>query len=125
MLWPIQLGLLWLVVAAQQPKGFRGRLFPMNPHLDHWPRAQRRRSWSASPRGIFSLAATPPPDDTQQPLGPSSCTGEVLFPELGSGARLRGHGAVVSVVPGSCCSAPESPDNCANDAFRVEGRRLL
>ncbi|KAJ1130648.1 hypothetical protein NDU88_008999 [Pleurodeles waltl] len=123
MLRPVRPGLLKPEVADQLPKDLRDRRLPISLHLGHWPRAQRRLSGSANPHGMFSHAAAPPPGDTRLPLGLSTRTGEVLSPELGSGAGPRG--AVVSVVPGSCCSVPESPDGCANDAFRVEGRRLL
>ncbi|KAJ1130272.1 hypothetical protein NDU88_008626 [Pleurodeles waltl] len=60
-----------------------------------------------------------------QPLGPSSRTGEVLSLALGSGTRPRGRGVAVPKATGSCCRAPESPEDCASDAFRVGGRRRL
>ncbi|KAJ1109423.1 hypothetical protein NDU88_006784 [Pleurodeles waltl] len=121
MLRPVRPGLLRPADAAQLPKGLRGRRLPISPHLVLWPRAQRRLSGSENPRGIFSPTAAPLSGQHGQPLGLSTRTGEVLSPELGSGARPCCCGAVDSVVPGSCCSAPDSPDGCAHDAFRVEG----
>ncbi|KAJ1134757.1 hypothetical protein NDU88_001204 [Pleurodeles waltl] len=97
----------------------------MSPHLGLRSRAQRHLSGSPILHGLCSPTAAPPAGDTQQPLGLPPRTSKVLSTGLGAGACPCGHSVGISVVPGSCCSAPERPDGCASDAFRVEGRRLL